>query len=113
MDTLRHIKPATLEQAFDLRPVSNTLIEMLPGDDTYISAPDNVQIQSKPLQTQTEYAHKPFIEANTQEVHLQNLKNECIIPVFSKDNEKTISHQEFIEISQNCIANVFPNHYYQ
>ncbi|BFO66377.1 DUF3871 family protein [Chryseobacterium sp. KCF3-3] len=110
MDTLRHIKPATLEQAFDLRPVSDTIIEMLPGDYTYISAPGNVRIHSDSLQTQIEYAHKPFIEANTQEVHLQHLKNECIIPVFSKDNEKTISHQEFIEISQNCIANIFPNH---
>lgn len=110
MDILRHIKPATLEQAFDLRPVSDTIIEMLPGDDTYIPAPGNLRIHSEPLQTQIEYAHKPFIEANTQGVHLQHLKNECIIPVFSKDNEKTISHQEFIEISQNCIANVFPNH---
>lgn len=110
MDTLRHIKPATLEQAFDLRSVSDTIIGMLPGDDIYISAPGNVQIHSEPLQTQIEYAHKPFIEANTQEINLQHLKNKCIIPVFSKDNEKTISHQEFIEISQNCIANVFPNH---
>lgn len=110
MDTLRHIKPATLEQAFDLRPVSETIIEMLPGDDKYIPAPGNLQIPSESLQTQIEYPHKPFIEANTQEVPLQHLKNKCIIPVFSKDNEKTISHQEFIEISQNCIANVFPNH---
>ncbi|WP_294333535.1 DUF3871 family protein [uncultured Chryseobacterium sp.] len=110
MDTLRHIKPATLEQAFDLRPVSDTIIEMLPGDDTYIPAPGNLRIHSESLQAQIEYANKPFIEANTQEIHLQHLKNECIIPVFSKDNEKTISHQEFIEISQNCIANVFPNH---
>ncbi|MEC5172136.1 DUF3871 family protein [Chryseobacterium nepalense] len=110
MDTLRHIKPTSLEQAFDLRPASNTLIEMLPGDDTYISAPGNVQILSKPLQSRNECVHKPFIEANTQEINLQHLKNECIIPVFSKDNEKTLSHQEFIEISQNCISNVFPNH---
>lgn len=52
---------------------------------------------------------KPFIEANTQEIDIYSLKNDCIIPVFSKDNEKTIAHQEFIEVTQNCIAKVFPN----
>ena len=38
-----------------------------------------------------------FIEANTIEVTLPHLKNDCIIPVFSKDNEVTISHNSFIE----------------
>ena len=38
-----------------------------------------------------------FIEANTQEVTLQHLKQDCIIPVFAKDNELTISHTDFIE----------------
>jgi hypothetical protein len=37
-----------------------------------------------------------FIEANTIEVSLEHLKNECTIPVFSKDNEMTISHYSFI-----------------
>ena len=31
-----------------------------------------------------------FIEANTQEVTLQHLKNDCITPVFAKDNELTV-----------------------
>ena len=56
-----------------------------------------------------EYPHKPFIEANTQEVELSLLKNDCIIPVFSKDNEKTIAHQEFIELTQFCVSKLFPN----
>ncbi|MFN5847381.1 MAG: DUF3871 family protein, partial [Chitinophagales bacterium] len=56
-----------------------------------------------------EYQHKPFIEANTQEVELSLLKNDCIIPVFSKDNEKTIAHQEFIELTQFCVSKLFPN----
>lgn len=47
---------------------------------------------------------KPFIEANSLEVSLNHLRNECIIPVFSKDNEKTISHQEFV---QAAVAAVF------
>ena len=39
----------------------------------------------------------PFIEANTTEVTLDHLKNDCIIPTFAKDNEVCISHQSFIE----------------
>lgn len=38
-----------------------------------------------------------FIEANTVEIDLQHLKSDCIVPVFSKDNELTISHNAFIE----------------
>ena len=56
------------------------------------------------------YFHKPFIEANTLQVDLSHLKNDCIIPVFSKDNEKTIAHQEFIEIVTNTVMKMFPHH---
>lgn len=38
-----------------------------------------------------------FIEANSVEVTLDHLKNDNVIPVFSKDNELTISHPQFIE----------------
>lgn len=31
-----------------------------------------------------------FIEANTMEIDLQHLQSDCIVPVFSKDNELTI-----------------------
>jgi len=56
------------------------------------------------------YKQNPFIEANTKDVSLSTLKNDCIIPVFSKDNEKTLAHQEFIEIAQNCVSKVFSHH---
>lgn len=39
----------------------------------------------------------PFIEANTTEVTLDHLRNDCIIPTFAKDNEVCLSHQNFIE----------------
>jgi hypothetical protein len=42
---------------------------------------------------------KPFIEANSLEIPLHHLEHDCIIPVFAKDNERTISHQEFIDIA--------------
>lgn len=49
-----------------------------------------------------------FIEANTIAVDLNHLKNECIVPVFSKDNESTISHYEFINSTINVIQNLLP-----
>ncbi|WP_426094053.1 DUF3871 family protein [Flavobacterium sp. DSR2-3-3] len=51
----------------------------------------------------------PFIEANTEEVSLFHLKEKCVIPVFTKDNEITLSHQEFIETTLSAITRMFPN----
>ena len=51
---------------------------------------------------------KQFIEANTREATLQHLKNDCIIPVFSKDNELTVSHVSFIETVFEAACKVFP-----
>lgn len=48
-----------------------------------------------------------FIEANTQEVTLQHLKHDCITPVFSKDNELTISHPQFIEAVYDSATSFF------
>ena len=50
----------------------------------------------------------PFIEANTKAVTSDHLKGDCIIPVFSKDNEVTISHQSFIAAVQEAAYRVFP-----
>jgi Domain of unknown function, B. Theta Gene description (DUF3871) len=49
-----------------------------------------------------------FIEANTKKVSLQHLKEDCIIPVFSKDNETTISHFQFIEKTLEIVRRLFP-----
>jgi hypothetical protein len=48
-----------------------------------------------------------FIEANTQEVTLNHLKNDCITPVFSKDNELTINHAQFVETIQDAVQSFF------
>lgn len=58
-------------------------------------------IETAPIQPKEKA--KPFIEANTDEVTLKHLKEECIIPVF-RDNEKTVSHWEFID-SVNFVVN--------
>ena len=50
---------------------------------------------------------KRFIEANTEEVTLQHLMNDCITPVFSKDNELTINHAQFIETIQDAVQSFF------
>lgn len=48
-----------------------------------------------------------FIEANTEEATLNHLQNECITPVFSKDNELTINHAAFIETIQDAANSFF------
>ena len=48
-----------------------------------------------------------FIEANTSEIDLKSLKSECIIPVFAKDNELTISHPAFIESAYDAATSFF------
>ena len=54
-------------------------------------AEDAVLITEQPTK------RSPFIEANTTEVTLEHLRNDCIIPTFAKDNEVCISHPSFIE----------------
>lgn len=78
-----------------------------------INNPEGIPEIVYPLQIPSEnkvYKQNPFIEANTKEVSLSTLKHDCIIPVFSKDNEKTLAHQEFIEIAQDCVGKVFSHH---
>ena len=48
-----------------------------------------------------------FIEANTQEVTLNHLRHDCITPVFSKDNELTINHAQFVETIQDAAQSFF------
>jgi len=50
-----------------------------------------------------------FIEAKTQKVSLSHLKKDCIIPVFSKDNESTISHFQFIDRTVEVARSLFPH----
>ncbi|MDC8101652.1 DUF3871 family protein [Chryseobacterium rhizosphaerae] len=147
MDTINKIQPATLEEAFELRPAQNikeiSLYESRMNSDTahhsnqdyfipgtvptetepreqvkseqnknyqeFDSSLQRIEVhqEHKPMEV-IQYEHNPFIEANTQAVKLYHLKNDCIIPIFSKDNEKTIAHQEFIDVVMNAAQKVFP-----
>jgi hypothetical protein len=50
-----------------------------------------------------------FIGGKAVEVSLSHLKEDCIIPVFSKDNESTISHYEFINEIQKAVRIASPS----
>jgi hypothetical protein len=53
-----------------------------------------------------QFPRRSFIEANTIEVSLEHLKNDCVIPVFAKDNECTISHYEFINSTLEVVEDI-------
>lgn len=50
---------------------------------------------------------KPFIEANTIEGSLTEIRTGHIIPVFNKDNEPLISQVDFIELTQEVVSEAF------
>lgn len=52
------------------------------------------------------FPKRNFIEANTVQVDLEHLQSECIIPVFAKDNESTISHYEFISSTKEVVEEI-------
>ena len=52
--------------------------------------------------------NRHFIEANTKPVDIAHLRADCVVPVFSKDNEVTISHQSFIETVLGAAHRMFP-----
>jgi len=77
------------------------------------------QKQQEPITVEAEVIERPtstipeptvktkiFIEANTEPVSLNHLQKECIIPVF-RDNEKTISHFEFVDAIDFCCQQFF------
>jgi hypothetical protein len=61
-----------------------------------------VRVNSKPVMVEDiqpiqETTDIHFMAANTDVIKLEDLRKKHTIPVFAKDNESTISHQEFIE----------------
>ncbi|MFI3331869.1 MAG: DUF3871 family protein [Rikenellaceae bacterium] len=54
------------------------------------------EAQDQFVEQQEQQQRSPFILGNTQEIELQSLQDDYLIPVFSRDNTETISHSEFI-----------------
>lgn len=78
------------------------------GDNTDLFIPSPSFEENVPFrETPEAQPRKPFIEANTKAVTLGHLQNDCITPVFSKDNEVTISHNQFIETMWECAQRLF------
>jgi hypothetical protein len=90
-----------MEMELTLKPVNIThnAEKLLPQENKVITSRSLPEIIVK----------SPFIEANTESVSLSHLKSKNVIPVFTKDNEITLSHQEFIETAISAIATIFPN----
>ncbi len=68
-----------------------------------INLPEVIQ----PVEVAIPTIQKPFIEANTLETTLEEIRSRHIIPVFVKDNEPLISHDEFIISASVIAADVF------
>ncbi|WP_291908092.1 DUF3871 family protein [Chitinophaga sp. CB10] len=60
-----------------------------------------------PPQSSTDISKAAFIEANTFPSSLEEIASKHIIPVFSKDNESTISQTDFIEVTNQAISDLF------
>ena len=61
-----------------------------------------IKVNSKPrlvedIEPISETSDVHFMAANTKHIGLEEISGKHTIPVFAKDNESTISHQEFIE----------------
>lgn len=84
------------------------IIRINEGRGEILSTPNILNIDEEVTAPVSKYEHKPFIEANTEVVSFNHLREDCIIPVFGKDNEKTIAHQEFIEMVQESVSKAFP-----
>jgi len=48
-----------------------------------------------------------FMAANTEIVAVDELRKKHTIPVFAKDNESTISHQEFVQVVEYVAGQIF------
>lgn len=56
------------------------------------------------FQTSTENV---FIQANTEPMSMYDIEHNHLIPVYVKDNEPVISHQDFINCTSEVVNNVF------
>lgn len=106
------LAPKLLRQAVMNKKHKDNISPVLssPQGMTGVEKTVNVQFVEYPTEPNLEQRpvkRLPFIEANTKEVSVGHLKNDCIIPVFSKDNEVTISHHSFIEAVYDAANEVF------
>lgn len=95
-------------EAMQLQPVKANLIYPSRVNRTFDLSKQEI-VDVEPILSRREVKRLPFIEANTKEVTIEHLKDDCIVPVFSKDNEITISHPNFFESVWEAANRVFPS----
>ena len=95
-------------EAMQLQPVRANIIYPIRINRTLKISQYDIA-DAEPILSRREVKKLPFIEANTKDVTIEHLKDDCIVPVFSKDNEITISHPNFIETVWEAANKVFPN----
>lgn len=95
-------------EAMRLQPVKANLIYPSRVNRVFDLSKQEI-VDVEPILSRREVKRLPFIEANTKEVTIEHLKDDCIVPVFSKDNEITISHPNFIESVWEAANRVFPS----
>ncbi len=93
-------------ETLQLKPIRNNYIEPLVVTEDATMPRNFTMGRTIHLAEKTE-KKLPFIQANTKEIQLQELQRDCIIPVFNKDNEMTISHTAFIETVLESAHKVF------
>ena len=67
----------------------------------------NMELIVRPEDYIIQSTERTFITANTVPVTLNELKNDHLIPVFVKDNEKCISQYEFVEAMMDVTQQTF------
>ena len=93
VDTATATKSSMITKSANVSPVSTATV---PTEPLEVGAVQSIRGKSL-----------PFIEANTIEASLEHLRNDCIIPVFAKDNEATLSHVALIETVQDATRTFF------
>jgi hypothetical protein len=88
-----------MEHTLILQPVDEQPLPVLVNNN-------EVQVEESTL-SEVVSSDKPFIQANTIEVDVEELSKTHIIPVFIKDNEPLISHADFIEATTEVVADIF------
>lgn len=106
------LAPKLLRQAVINQRMKDNTHPVLRCPQGIVGVERNIDVQPEETKIEPTVEPKPskrlpFIEANTKEVSVGHLKNDCIIPVFSKDNEVTISHHSFIETVYDAANEVF------
>lgn len=89
-----------MDNTLTLQPVNKNTESAL----QQIQVNANNEAESLLVGTSTE---KPFIQANTIDITLDEIRRDHIIPVYVKDNEPLISQVDFIDATFSIVADIF------